>query len=116
MPLPSLRCLCFGLCWTWGLVTQYCSCSADSPVAIYLFPAGGQRGTQVEFRLGGYDLHDGCPLEMVGPGLTPSSRVERASRTIWFEGPVIPLPDSQAQESYPRDCIGQVAIVSFAKN
>ncbi len=32
---------------------------ADAPTAVYLFPAGGQRGTDVQFRLGGYDLHDG---------------------------------------------------------
>ena len=83
---------------------------ADAPVAIYLFPAGGQRGTDVPFRLGGYDLHDGCPFEMTGQGIVPSQRVEPAAQTIWFEGPLIPLPDSQAQESYPRDQIASVAI------
>lgn len=83
---------------------------ADAPVAIYLFPAGGQRGTDVPFRLGGYDLHDGCPLEMTGQGIAASQRVEPATETVWFEGPLIPLPESQAQESYPRDQIASVAI------
>jgi len=83
---------------------------ADAPVAIYLFPAGGQRGTDVPFRFGGYDLHDGCPFEMTGQGIVPSSRIEPAAQTIWFEGPLIPLPDSQAQESYPRDQMASVVI------
>lgn len=87
---------------------------ADAPSAIYIFPAGGQRGAEVQFRFGGYDLHDGCPLEMVGSGIFGSSRTQPADRTIWFEGPVIPLPDSQAQESYPRDHIGQVSIAKDA--
>ncbi len=93
-----------------GILSTFSPCAADSPVAIYVFPAGGQRGSNIPFRMGGYDLHNGCPLEMVGPGIKPSANVDKAEHTIWFEGPVIPLPDSQAQESYPRDCIGQVAI------
>jgi hypothetical protein len=103
-PIVRLVMLCI------GTLSTFSPCSADSPVAIYVFPAGGQRGSNISFRLGGYDLHEGCPLEMVGPGLKPSVHVDKAEHTIWFEGPVIPLPDSQAQESYPRDCIGQVAI------
>jgi hypothetical protein len=86
------------------------TCAADSPVAVYLFPAGGQRGTSVDFRLGGFDLHEGCPLEMAGPGVKAAPAVKRAERTIWFEGPLIPLPDSQAKETYPNDCVGQVGI------
>ena len=71
---------------------------ADAPTAIYMFPAGGQRGTEVHFRFGGYDLHDGCPLEMTGTGILPSRRVNPAMRTVWFVGTGIPLPASQAQE------------------
>lgn len=104
--LQSLRSWLIGI----GILSTFSPCSADSPTAIYVFPAGGQCGSNVSFRLGGYDLYEGCPLEMVGTGLKPSARVDQAEHTIWFEGPVIPLPDSQAQESYPRDCIGQVAI------
>jgi hypothetical protein len=87
---------------------------ADAPTAVYMFPAGGQRGTDVQFRFGGYDLHDGCLLEMSGTGIVPSKKVKPADRTLWFEGPVIPLPDSQAQESYPRDQLGQVSIAAGA--
>lgn len=85
-------------------------CAADSPVAVYLFPAGGQQGTSVDFRLGGFDLHEGCPLEMAGTGIKAAPEVKRAERTIWFEGPLIPLPDSQAKETYPNDSVGHVAI------
>ena len=86
----------FCFAW-WVLVPNWAL--ADAPTAIYMFPAGGQRGTEVHFRFGGYDLHDGCPLEMTGTGVLPSQRVYPAKRTLWFEGPVIPLPDSQAQET-----------------
>lgn len=85
-------------------------CAADSPVAVYLFPAGGQRGTSVDFRLGGFDFHEGCPLVIAGTGVKSADGVKRAERTIWFEGPLIPLPDSQAKETYPNDSVGQVAI------
>ena len=37
------------------------------------------------------------------PTLTPTKR-------IWFEGPVIPIPDSQRQEDYSADMSGTVAI------
>lgn len=104
---------CVFLCFA-GLVIVPVLVLADAPTAIYMFPAGGQRGTEVHFRFGGYDLHDGCPLEMSGTCILPSRRVNPAKRTLWFEGPVIPLPDSQAQESYPRDQLGQVSIAADA--
>ena len=100
-------------CFAW-LVLVPNFAFADAPTAIYMFPAGGQRGTEVHFRFGGYDLHDGCPLEMTGTGILPSRGLNPAKRTLWFEGPVITLPDSQAQESYPRDQIGQVTIAADA--
>ena len=99
---------------TVGIFVTAARLIADAPTAVYMFPAGGQRGTDVEFRFGGYDLHDGCPLEMSGTGIVPSPKVKPADRTLWFEGPVIPLPDSQAQESYPRDQLGQVSIAADA--
>ena len=100
-------------CFAWLVIVPNFA-FADAPTAIYMFPAGGQRGTEVHFRFGGYDLHDGCPLEMTGTGILPSRGLNPAKRTLWFEGPVITLPDSQAQESYPRDQIGQVTIAADA--
>ncbi|MFM7866696.1 MAG: hypothetical protein ACKPHU_21000, partial [Planctomycetaceae bacterium] len=37
---------------------QPCTIQADEPTASYIFPAGGQRGTTVEFHVGGHYLHD----------------------------------------------------------
>ncbi len=76
---------------------------------MYIFPAGGERGTDVTFRVGGLYLHESCPFEMSGPGVTASSRIA-ATSTVWFEGPVIPLPDSQQAEDYPLDMAGSVQI------
>lgn len=86
---------------------------ADEPAASYIFPAGGQRGTQVEFRVGGLLLHDGAAFEMIGPGVTASPRIT-PTETVWFEGPLIPLPASQQKEDYPKDYAGATAIASDA--
>ena len=80
---------------------------ADAPVASYLFPAGGQRGTTVKLRAGGLFLHEKCSWELTG--LKTSPNLVRA-RTRWLEGPMLPLPDSQRQEDYPQDMLGEVVI------
>ncbi|HVC96913.1 MAG TPA: hypothetical protein VND64_24755 [Pirellulales bacterium] len=82
---------------------------ADEPAASYIFPAGGQRGTQVEFRVGGLCLHDGAAFELIGPGVSASPRIT-PTETVWFEGPIIPLPFSQQKEDYPKDYAGAMAI------
>lgn len=85
---------------------------ADAPSVSYIFPAGGQRGTTVDFQVGGHYLHDACPFEMLGPGVAASQELVRAEKTLWFEGPVIPLPDSQRQEDYPWAQNGTVSIAA----
>ena len=87
--------------------------AADTPATMYIFPAGGQRGTTVNVRVGGLYLHDSCPFEMIGPGVEASPKIEQ-TKTIWFEGPVIPLPDSQQAEDYPQDMAGTVKIAPDA--
>jgi hypothetical protein len=82
---------------------------AVPPHVSYIFPAGGQRGTEVSFKVGGHYLHEGCPFDMTGPGVSASKRIER-TETIWFEGPVIPQPASQSKEDYPKDYLGSVKI------
>ena len=82
---------------------------ANPPVAAYIFPAGGQRGRTVNIRLGGLFLHKKCGFEMLGPGVKAPDSVQR-TRTIWFEGSLLPLPDSQQAEDYPKDMAGQVHI------
>ena len=89
--------------------------TGDHPSTSYIFPAGGQQGTTVEFHVGGHYLHDSCPLEMLGPGLTASERLVRAGRTTWFEGPLVLLPASQAGEDYPVDMAGSVTIAADAR-
>jgi hypothetical protein len=86
---------------------------ANPPVAGYVFPAGGQRGTTVSVRVGGLFLHDGCGFDLSGPGVAASPELSRTKR-IWFEGPLLPLPESQQQEDYPADMAGTVAIAKGA--
>lgn len=86
---------------------------ADEPSADYIFPAGGQRGTTVEFRVGGHFLHDECPFEMQGSGIDCSGRVTQ-TQTTWFEGPMIFKPASQKGENYPKDYSGSVRIAADA--
>src|SRR3954452_9103651 len=86
---------------------------ANPPVAGYVFPAGGQRGTTVRVRVGGLFLHDRCGFDLSGPGVAASPELTRTKR-IWFEGPLLPLPESQQQEDYPADMAGTVAIAKDA--
>jgi hypothetical protein len=86
---------------------------AEPPVASYIFPAGGQRGHAVDVRVGGLFLHKGCGFEMLGPGVEAHKQL-RPTKTVWFEGPLLPLPDSQQAEDYPKDMAGRVTIAADA--
>jgi hypothetical protein len=101
---------CFSL---WALCLCGSSLWADPPVASYIFPPGGRRGTTVDFRVGGLFLHKSCSFEMLGPGVTAPNQLQRA-HTLWFEGPLLPLPDSQQAEDYPKDMAGRVEIATDA--
>lgn len=86
---------------------------ANPPVASYLFPAGGQRGTAVSLKVGGLFLGKECAFALDGPGVVASPRV-KAVPTVWFDGPMLPLPESQRQEDYPRDLAGSVQVAADA--
>jgi hypothetical protein len=86
---------------------------ADAPVASYIFPAGGQRGKTVDVRVGGLNLHQTCAFEMLGAGVDASKQLQR-TKTVWFEGPLLPLPESQQQEDYPKDMAGRVKVAADA--
>lgn len=86
---------------------------ADAPVASYLFPAGGQRGQSVAVRVGGLNLHERCGFEVLGPGVS-APRELKQTKTIWFEGPLLPLPESQQAEDYPKDMAGRIDIAADA--
>jgi hypothetical protein len=89
------------------------SARSESPSAAYIFPAGGQRGTNVAVRIGGHFLHDKPEFLIAGPGVTGKSPIERTP-TIWFEGPLIPQPASQQKEDYPKDYTGEIKIAADA--
>jgi hypothetical protein len=89
------------------------SCLANPPKASFIFPAGGRRGTTVSVRVGGLYLYKTCSFELLGPGVE-ASRQLHSIRTIWFEGPLLPLPASQQPEDYPRDMGGEVRIAADA--
>jgi hypothetical protein len=86
---------------------------ANPPKASYIFPAGGQRGTTVQARIGGLYLYKSCAFELLGAGVE-ASRLLRSMPTLWFEGPRLPLQASQQAEDYPRDMAGQVRIAADA--
>ncbi len=67
----------------------------------------------VNFRVGGHFLHGEAGFEMLGAGVTASTRVHETN-TVWFEGPIVPLPGSQQTENYPRDHAGFVRIAANA--
>jgi hypothetical protein len=50
---------------------------------------------------------------MLGPG-AEADKVLRRTKTVWFEGPLLPLPDSQQQEDYPKDMAGKVVLAADA--
>jgi hypothetical protein len=94
-------------------VVSSSSVSANPPSATYIFPAGAQRGTTVEVRVGGLFLHDKPAFEITGQGVTAPPHLTPVKR-VWFEGPVLPLPESQQQEDYPADVQGKVVLAKDA--
>jgi hypothetical protein len=83
---------------------------AEPPGVAYMFPAGGQRGSTVDFRVGGYYLFAQAEFEMLGTGVQAPAYITPRLKTDWFEGPVIPMPASQAKENYPKDAGGILAV------
>ncbi len=104
------------LFWTVSLCALCVLCgesSANPPTASYIFPVGGQRGTTVEVRVGGLFLHDKCEFDLPGPGIAHSPTLTPTKR-LWFEGPLLLIPESQAQEDYPADMRGTVTLAKDA--
>jgi hypothetical protein len=99
---------------TWFILFIVTDASAEPPVASYIFPAGGQRGTTVQVRVGGLFLHKECNFHLIGRGVETAPKLER-TKTLWFEGPLLPLPDSQQAEDYPKDMAGSIRIAQDAE-
>jgi len=86
---------------------------AEPPGVSYIFPAGGQRGSDVAVRVGGFYFHGRTEFKMTGSGITVSPGLKGAD-TIWFEGPLIFQPNSQRKEDYPKDHLGKIVIAKDA--
>lgn len=76
---------------------------AEQPGVSYVFPAGAQRGTTVDVRIGGFYLFDEAPIKFFDDQVTAPPSISRMPATLWFEGPRIAMPASQAKEDYPVD-------------
>ncbi len=101
--------LCVSLCALCVFVVNSSSAFANPPSAAYIFPAGAQRGATVDVRVGGLFLHDAPAFEVTGPGITHSARLTPVKR-VWFEGPLLLIPESQQQEDYPADLSGKISV------
>ena len=53
------------------------------------------------------------PFNVLGPGVQADRTLKRVP-TLWFEGPILPLPESQQQEDYPKDMAGTVTVAPDA--
>ncbi|MCA9073090.1 MAG: hypothetical protein KDA84_29410, partial [Planctomycetaceae bacterium] len=82
---------------------------ADPPQASYIFPAGGQRGTTVDVRIGALNLLDQGQFLLEGQGVKAKPIVKQME-TLWFEGPRIRQPASQRKEDYPKDYANTLTI------
>ena len=100
------------LLW-FNLVLTTLPVCADPPDAKYMFPAGGRRGTTVPVRIGGCNFHDRANFQLLGTGIRATAEISRIP-TLWFEGPVIPQPASQAKEDYPLDFANSLEIAADA--
>ncbi len=87
---------------------------ADAPGASYIFPAGGQRGTAVNVRIGALNFHEDGRFLMKGEGVKANPKAVKRN-TLWFEGPMIRQPLSQRKEDYPKDYANTITIAKNAK-
>lgn len=87
---------------------------AVHPVASYIFPAGGQVGTELKVKVGGMYFHGFADFDMYGQGIQHSAQVKE-TKTVYFRGPLIYQPTSQKAEDYPIDYQGSVTIAKDAE-
>ena len=87
---------------------------AVQPSTSYIFPAGAQRGTSVEVRVGGLYLHDGCHFRMSGPGVKVPERIV-ATDTLRFPKIVVPQSYFPQENLFPRDYRGQIEVAPDAR-
>ncbi len=98
------------------VLLKFVPADAIGPEALYIFPAGGQRGTTVNFNVGGLYLHDGCAFEMESAatsGVEPCDRIERTATTR-FDQEVRPQTEFPQELLIPSDYAGSVRIAANA--
>ncbi len=86
---------------------------ADEPASSYVFPAGGQRGTTVEVRVGGMNLSGECGFRMPGAGVEAPATI-RSMQTLVLPGPHHQNPIAQQAFDYPKDMAASVKIAADA--
>ncbi|MFZ4610196.1 MAG: hypothetical protein ACOYNM_10290, partial [Gemmataceae bacterium] len=109
MPVPISRYLLLALI----LVALPSMADANPPTLSYLFPSGGQRGTDVQVRVGGLFLHANSQFEILGPGVSIQAPLKRIP-FLWFDGPLLTLTESQQAEDYPKELSTLVRIDKYA--
>ncbi len=86
---------------------------ADPPASGYIFPAGGQRGTTVECRVGGLNLSAECGFRLLGTGVEAPAKIT-AMPTIMLVGPYHHNPIAQQAWDYPKDMAASIKIAADA--
>jgi hypothetical protein len=109
MPVPISRYLLLALIF----VALPSMADANPPTLSYLFPSGGQRGTDVQVRVGGLFLHANSQFEILGPGVSIQAPLKRIP-FLWFDGPLLTLTESQQAEDYPKELSTLVRIDKYA--
>lgn len=98
-----------------GVLTLPLWLYAEPPHAAFVFPAGAQRGTKVEVRIGGCYLHHKAALDWDSAGVKAPATIHRAEETIWFEGPLLYPPESSRKEDYPKDYLAALDVAADAR-
>ena len=102
--IRSLRSLSSSLCRRASAVAP-----ANPPVASYIFPAGGQRGTTVTVRVGGLFLHESCGFELLGPGVDGDAAAARGTQRSGSRGRCCRCPTRSSRRTTRKDMAGDVA-------
>ena len=87
---------------------------AVHPTASYIFPAGGQVGTETKAHVGGLHFHGEVDFQILGDGVTASPKAT-PGETLYFQGPVIRQPASSKAEDYPSDYLTKIHVSKDAR-
>jgi hypothetical protein len=86
---------------------------ADDPATSYIFPAGGQRGTTVDCRVGGLNLSGECGFRVLGAGIDAAATIH-SMPTLLLPGPHYQNPIAQQPFDYPQDLAARIRISADA--